>query len=292
MKSLFIILLTALMVTAAAAQQSGNSAYSNSRYDAIGKPDFDSKLYLNDSTFIIEGSVMKNVIADGYTATFGLAEEGTSIKDCNKRITDRINDFIDDLIKFGIQKNDVFVDMTTQNKIYDYNISQGVAEQYLKGFELKKNVIFKFAKISDLDKIVIIAAEHKIYDLVKVDYIVSDIEAVYQELFKTATFIIDKKKALYSASGVSEVDLKGTQVYGEQFTSFYPTQLYKSYTVNESSDYYDYDGSRKKKDLRKSPTFYYDKINTSGFDKIINPYVIEPAVEFVLTLQMKYKVKK
>jgi uncharacterized protein YggE len=291
MKRLVLILLTALMVTGAAAQQSGNSAYSNNRYEAIGKPDFDNKQYLSDSTFIIQACVLKNVIADGYIATFGLAEEGLTLKECNERITERINNFIAALVKFGIQKNDIFVDMTTQNKIYDYNTVQDVAEQYLKGFELKKNVIFKFNKITDMDKMLLIAAEYKIYDIVKVDYIVNDIEGVYQELFKAASAVIEKKKALYTSAGASQIMPNATQVYGENFASFYPPQLYKSYVINESSEYYNNYGTQKK-DLRKSPTFYYDKINTYGVDKVINPYVIEPAVEFVFTLQMKYKVKK
>jgi uncharacterized protein YggE len=291
MEKLVLVLLTVLMVTGAAAQQSGNSAYSNGRYEALGKPNIENRLYLTDSTFIIEGSVLKNVVADGYIATFGLAEEGMSLKDCNERINSRINDFIAALAKFGIQKNEIYVDMTTQNKIYDYNTIQGIAEQYLKGFELKKNVIFKFTKINDIDKLVLIAADYKIYDLVKVDYIVNDIEAVYQELFKAASTIIEKKKALYQSAGVSQIEVGQTQVYGENFTSYSPTQLYKSYLINESSDYYNNYGNQKK-DLRKSPTFYYDKINTAGFDKVINPYVIEPVVEFVLTLQMKFGVKK
>ncbi len=291
MKEMILVLITLCVVMSAEAQQSGNSAYNNSRFENIGKPSLNERLYLNDSTFIIEGSVLKNVIADGYVATFGLAEEGLSLKDCNKRITDRINDFVADLVKFGIQKNDIYVDMTTQNKIYDYNVTGSFAEQYLKGFELKKNVVFRFNKIGDLDRIMLIAAEYKIYDIVKVDYIVNDIESIYQELFKSVTAIIEKKKALYASAGTSPIQPVGTQVYAEQFTSYYPEQLYKSYVVNESSEYYNNYGNQKK-DLRKSPTFYYSPINIAGFDKVINPYVIEPAVEFVLTLQMKYKSKK
>ena len=43
--------------------------------------------------------------------------------------------------------------------------------------------------------------------------------------------------------------------------------------------------------LRKSKTFYYDKMNYSGFDKVINPSYTRIPIQFVLDVQMKYSLK-
>jgi len=274
------------------AQQSGNSTYGQGYNPVYGKIDTADKLFITDSTFIIPASVAINVIADQYVVTFSTVEQADDVWNCNAKIDKRINAFKSELNKMGINETDVFVDMTTQNKIYDYKVDSNYAEQYIKGFELQKNIIIRFAPVSKLDEIVIAASNHEIYDLVKVDYIVSDLQAVYAKLFEAATKVIDQKKTLYT--GATHTTLSpSSSIYGEKMYSFYPGQLYKSYKAYESSDVY---GSSLNnyviKDLRKSTTFYYDAINYSGFDNVINPAVTEPAVEFALTLQMQYKIAK
>jgi uncharacterized protein YggE len=273
----------------ATAQQSGNSTYGYNT--GLGKADTADKLFLTDSTFIIPASVAMNVIADQYVVTFSSTEEAADVSECNTKMDKRINAFRGDLKKMGIADKDVFVDMTTQNKIYDYKVTANVAEQYIKGFELQKNIIIKFSPISSLDQIVIAASSHGIYDMVKVDYIVSDLPAVYAKLFDAAAKVIDQKKAMYTA--VTHTTLSpSSSIYGEKIYSYYPPQLYKSYKAYESSDVYGQFNDYVVKDIRKSTTFYYDPINYSGFDTIINPAVTEPAVEFALDLQVKFSILK
>ncbi|MEP6647598.1 MAG: SIMPL domain-containing protein [Saprospiraceae bacterium] len=275
------------------AQQSGNSVYGEGGYSKRKIPGKET-LYLSDSTFIIQVSVAQNVIADGYVVTFGLAEEGATIKECNDKIDKRIKNFTSDLIKMGVGKTDLYIDMTSQNKIYDYKINGDLAEEYLQGFELKKNVIVKFSHISDLDQMVLIASGYEIYDLVKLDYIVNDLNAIHTQLFNAAAEIINQKKIQYTT--VTNAHLApASEIYGDQFSSYYPDELYTSYQAYESGNVsdggYNSQSTYTMKAIRKSATFYYDKINYSGFDKVINPYVTEPAVEFVLTLQIKFEIQ-
>jgi uncharacterized protein YggE len=291
MKTHFLLLSFFLTsATLCTAQQSGNYVYGQS--SGPEKKTQISRIALSDSTIVIEANVMMNVIADSYSATFGVSEEAASIQDCNTKIDKRIQDFIGAVKKLGYTDADFYVDMTTQNKVLDYNIESNVAKQYVKGFELKKNVILKLKSIGDLDKAVILASNFGIYDLVKVDYIVSDIQKMYTRLFEEAGKIINKKKELYV--GITNARLKpAAQIYAEEFYTFYPNNLYKSYSAFESSDVYNnYNSSYIKKDLRKSATFYYDKASYSGFDTVINPDTIEPAVEFVLTLQIRFETEK
>jgi uncharacterized protein YggE len=251
-----------------------------------------SKLYLSDSAFIIHAKVLTNVIADSYVVTIGVSEYATTVKEANTKIDDRIQKFISALkSKFNISASDIYVDMTTQTQIADYKVNGNYAEQYISGFEQKKNVIVKLKDIKDLDKIIIAASEYEIYDIAKVDYIVTDINKIYTQLFQTAMEVINGKKDLYVKATNSK--LKTTsEIYGESFSSFFPTQLYKNYTPNITTEYYDYGSYSKRKDLKKNTTYYYDHINYSGFDKVVNPTVTEPTVEYILMLQIKFDIQK
>jgi len=281
-----------LLTTSAYAQQSGNVVIGKSyNYKSTSKQQTVDKLYLSDTSFIIQANVLKNVIADNYVATFGVSEASTTLIDANSKIDKRISDFISALTKIRISKDDIYVDMTTQTKISDYKVLGNYAEQYISGYEQKKNVVVKFNNIKLLDRMIVLASDYGIYDLAKVDYIVTDINKVYSELFQEAVEVINRKKGLYAMA--TNVKLEPTsEIYGESFYSFYPSQLYQSYTPNVSTLYYNYNSYSKRKDLRKNTTYFYDKINYSGFDKVISPVVIEPAVEFVLMLQIKFDIKK
>jgi uncharacterized protein YggE len=282
-------LLLTMGIGQAMAQQSGNSVYGQNAGFVMGKADPTGKLWLNDSSFIIQATVAKNVIADNYVVTFGLSEEAKTVAECNDKIDKRIKNFIADIAKLGIKESDIFIDMTTQNKVFDYTTEKEQETQYLKGFDLKKNVIISFKDIHQLDQMVLAAAKYEIYDMVKVDYNVSDLSKIYADLFRAAKEVIDQKKGLYIEATQMSVDPQ-SMIYNEQLYSFYPAQLYKSYTAYEAVETY-YSNPIKKKDIRKSPTFYYDKMSYSGFDKVLNPNVVAPAVEFCLSLQIKFQLK-
>ena len=272
-------------------QVGGNQVFS--QYDGYNnKPPTPSpsRIYLTDSTFFINTNVLINVIADSYVATFGVAESATTLKNANTKIDDRIQRFISALKTIGIQQADIYVDMTTQTRLLDYKESEKrYEEQFISGFEQKKNVIVKFKDIKDLDKMVIAASEYGIYDLVKVDYIVTDPNKIYMQLFQTAMELLKNKKDLYVKA--TNIKLKKTsKISNESFYSLAPAELYKSYTPKNISTHINY--NRDRKDLPESITYYYDHINYSTFDKVINPVVTEPTVEFILLLQLKFDIEK
>lgn len=294
MKNRLVFLFIMLISSVVSAQEAGNYLFGNSNssnYYPTYTPQSASRVYLSDSAFLIQANVLMNVIADSYVATFGVSEISTSLPDANAKIDARIGKFVDALTKLGVAGKDIYVDMTTQTLLADYKVNGNYAEQYISGYEQKKNVIVRFNKIDDLDKMVLAASDQGIYDLAKVDYIVTDINTIYTQLFQSALDVINSKKALYTqATGLKPEPV--SEIYGESFLCYYPSQLYKSYTVNVSTLFYDYNSNQKRKDLPRNTTYYYDKLNYSGFDKVINPVVTEPAVEYVMTLQIKYNIDK
>jgi uncharacterized protein YggE len=289
-----IIFTTILLFTVVTifSQHSGNYVTEQNYNNSQSQTQLQSKLYLSDSAFVIQAKVLTNVFADSFVVTIGVSEYAKTLKEANTKIDDKIQKFISELkSKFGISSSDIYIDMTTQTQISDYKVNGNNAEQFISGFEQKKNVIVKLKDIKDLDKIIVVASEFEIYDIAKVDYIVTDINKIYTQLFQSAMEVINGKKDLYVKA--TNIKLKTTsEIYGESFYSFFPTQLYNNYTPNITTEYYDYNSSSKRKDLRKNTTYFYDHINYSGFDEIINPTIIEPTVEFILMLQIKFDIEK
>ena len=157
--------------------------------------------------------------------------------------------------------------------------------------EIKKNVIFKLSRIDRLDDILIAAAAHLIYDLIKVDYVIDDIGKVNGQLFKAAMEVINQKKERYAMATNMRLN-PVSQVYGEEYYSLYPDQLYHQYRINNSATvYHTYYGTYERHDLPQEHTIYYDKVGYSGIDRVINPAVTEPPVELGLRLQVKYRLQ-
>ncbi|HSI89977.1 MAG TPA: SIMPL domain-containing protein, partial [Adhaeribacter sp.] len=217
-----------------------------------------------------------------------------SVAASNSQINKRISNFIRNLKKSGIKEADIYTDIITQHRVYDLEQKdRGYFEEILKGFMLSKNVIVKYRKPAQVEEMMLHAAQDSIFDLVKVDYMVEDVGKVYDELYAAASEVIKKKRALYlNLTGAS---LKpNSQIYAEDFATFYPANMYKNYTAAGTNYFesYDWMGARVVKKVHKPQTFYFDKPDYSGFDKIINPAVLEPQIAFTLTLQVKYQLAK
>lgn len=270
----------------------GNSVYGYQQY--YPPPPEQSALFLSDSAFLVKANILMNVKADTFVAVFAVHEHAPTIKECNEKINVRIGNFTAELAKMGVAAKSIYIDLTTQTKLLDYKVDRAnnYAEQYIKGFELNKNVIIRFTNSADIDRMLMAASIYGIYDIVKVDYIVTDMEKVYSEIYKIAGDVINRKKDAYVH--LTKVKLAAaSQIYSESFKTFYPSNLYKKYTPDQSVTNLqtDYNSKMVIKELNSALTFYYDQLEYSGYDKIINPVVIEPMVEFVLNLQVKFKIE-
>jgi uncharacterized protein YggE len=263
-------------------RQSGETAGSSS-----------SRLFLTDSTFVLGATVMQHVRADRYVAVFGVREQAASVAVADRHLALRIQRFTDRLRRLDVAAKEVYTDIITQKRVEDVRESRQTGfnrEAYVKGFELTRNVIVPFRRIETLNQMMVAAAADSIYDLVKVDYIVSDPEAVYASLFKAATEVLGRKRANYVQ--LTAVQLQpGAQPYAEEFSSFVPADQYASYQATITTPYTltDYD---RYKGLPPLVTYYYSPPSANSFDRVINPVVTEPVVTYTLNLQVKYTVKK
>ena len=275
------------------AQASGNIGYSQAGGNARAEQNERNKRVLakedappSATSMFVEASVLINVKADEHVAVFGLAQE------CNQKMDATVSGFSGDLKRLGIASDAIFVDFAAQNKIYEFKLEGNVAKERLVGFELKKNIAVHYQDKSLLDKLIVAAAGSKIYDLIKVDYIVRDPGSVHNRLAEEAARIVKQKTAHEKLLGI-KLQLPA-QVFAERYSAYFPTELYDSYTAFESENIsQDYDEAKYTvQRARKSRTFFFNPLNADGFDAVVNPIVIEPVVQFTLYLRIKYEVEQ
>lgn len=297
------ILLTSLAVVTLSAiclaQVSGNAAYSQAGGNIRAKQNERSKHVLQQgemppgpNSMFVEASVLMNVKADEYVAVFGIMQEGQTVAECNQKMDSTVAEFTAELKQLGIKPDDIFVDFAAQNKIYGFQVTGSIAKEKLVGFELKKNVAVHYKDKMLLDKLVIAASKSKIFDLIKVDYVVKDPVSIQAKLMDDATQVIKQKTVMYERLLGIKLQ-QPAQVYAEKPSIYFPSEMYDSYAASESEEMIS-DSDRQKyaiQGARKSRTFFYNGLTSDGFDHVTNPVIIEPVVQFTLYLKVKYDIE-
>jgi uncharacterized protein YggE len=291
MRRALLILFLLLCFGNSYAQERGNSAYGSSKQKTSGVITGNlSSVEAKDSvtSTFLEANVLMNVRADEYVAVFGASQEGVTVPECNRLIDSQINAFTKSLQELGVNGKDVFVDFITQNRVYDFALSAGssTAREKATGFEIKKNILVHYKDRELLERMLVAASRSSIFDLIKVDYVVNDTTAIREKLFEEASKIIKKKEEMYSKQlGIKPRSLLVAQ---EKYNMFFPSEMYNSYSAYETGSV---DSTRDMRvvEKRKSKTFYYNPLDVSDFDQVINPLVLEPAVQFTFYLKVKYE---
>ena len=280
------------------AQVSGNVAYAESGGKTKAVQNERNKRALTKyemppsaTSMFVEANVLINVKADEYVAVFSVTQEGETPEVCSQKMDATILELTGALNQLGIRKDDLFIDFVAQNRTYGFEVMGDIAREMLVGFELKKNILIHYQDKSLLDKFVLAAARLQIFDLVKVDYVIKDIDAVHNQLMEEASRVVNQKIARYEQ--LLGIKLQPpAQVYAERAAFYYPTEMYSSYRAFES-EAIDSNATRQRyvvQSARKGKTFYYDGLDANGFDAVINPIVIEPVIQCTLFLKVKYEI--
>jgi uncharacterized protein YggE len=289
-KSILIFSLLLFVGSICFAQESGNRNYSAQRR----KPTTNSGDLLVTSNgkdiYMIEASVAMNVKADAYVAVFGLSQEAPTAAESNTKVNNLIAAFTRELNALGVKGSDIYVDFITQNKVYDYTTAGSVTTEKLSGFETKKNIAVRYNDREILEKIIASAAKNSIFDLIKVDYVVNDAKPIKARLYDEAVKIIKQKESAYGNS--FGIKMSPSNIANEKYDAFYPGELYAGYQAYESGNTYgDYE-NRRVIQQRKTKTFYYEPLDPTDYDLVINQMGIEPMVQFTLYMRVQYDLKK
>ena len=301
MKQLFLFSLLLFLTTTARAQVMGNYGEQNQKQyqNAAPDPQFrgvpKSAQLRDDNVVEITINALSNQPADSYTAIFSVLQSGKTADETNTLLNNRLNGFVAALKTLGIPADDIYVDMVNFLPKYEYDVSKKLFSKKTyteipKGFELQKNVHVRYTKPGLLDDIVTAAAQQEIYDIVKVDYFVKDPNKVYKELREAAFVYLNDIEAKYRSIGI-QLD-SAYLLTAENAWVAYPINRYESYQAFSTQLLDQSDKNNAVVNTADKPVSrFYNAIPANDYDIVINPEILEPAVQFSFNLIARYTLE-
>ena len=294
MKKCALLILSLFTVVTASGQETGNRIYGNTGYyQQKGHQQINTgQLGSSNEGYSIEASVLTNLKPDAFVVVFGVNDVGSNAATSNEKVNAKIANLTHKTKSLGIDSNDVFVDFITQNRVYDFTVSGTQATEKLTGFETKKTVAIRYKNRELFERIVSAAADSQIFDLIKVDYIVSDFESVRAGLFDAAVKILKSKEHKYASALGITLGVVGLSV--ERYDVSYPSEAYQRYQAFETGDasVYNNQGTSSRVVQRKGFTFFYEPFKAGSYDAVLAHSGLEPVVQFSLYLRMQYQVRR
>ncbi|MEA3447290.1 MAG: SIMPL domain-containing protein [Bacteroidota bacterium] len=247
-----------------------------------------------DSVMTIRSSVLINVKPDAYKMILGLTQVGENMQEAHDKITRRIDNVTQGLTSLGISQDAIYIDFISQAPIFGIEVEKKLfSKNYVEvpaGFEVKKNLHLRFDDIENLEKIITMAAEQEIYDIINVEPVVFNRNQVYDSIRPVCADIINARREQMNTLGMNIKPMFNTL---EEYTRcIYPIHQYKSYT-----SYLDHTRQRLREDNRLisasgNINLFYNGYNDAGFDKVINPEFTGPVVQFTMLMTMGYTLER
>ena len=248
--------------------------------------------YTAGNEHVVRVNVLYNANPQNYTAIFHINQAGKKVAELDSLLQHRVNKFIALASKIGIKKEYFYLDMIALVPIFDRE-KRTFSKSYIqvpKGFEMQKNIHVRYHDPAHLDQLYSMAAQCEIYDLIKVEYQYDSTDAANQIIREKANSILSKKLKMLANMGIKLDTCYRTMT--EQQNQSFPTDRYTRYQPLAVSSLDD-EGSSDATKIAANPisrsTLFYNQVSTDGFDAIINPSPLKPGIQFVYTLEVKYR---
>lgn len=239
----------------------------------------------------IEAYVLLKAAPDEFIAVFGAAQEAPTAVESNQKVNAQIEQFLAAAGRLGVNRSNFYVDMITQNRVYNFApaSSDGTIREKLSGFETKKTIAIRYKDRPLLEKLLDAAAQASIFDLIKVDYVINDLGKIRSRLMEEASAVIKQKEENYGRS--LGLKFRRNAVFQETYQTYYPAELYQTYTAAESGSVEpNYESRTRVVRERKSRTSYLEPLDRSAFDVVIDSAGLEPVVQCTLYLKVRYSL--
>jgi uncharacterized protein YggE len=267
-------------------QQTYQNIAPNAQYRAVPK----AARFLNDNQLEITINTLSNQKASAYTAIFSITQAGKTADETNSLLNARLNGLLAELKTLDIPDTDIYVDMVNFLPKYEYDVSKKLFSRKTyteipKGFQLQKNLHVRYTNPALLDRIVTAAARQEIYDIVKVDYFVKNSEEIYAQLRETSFKYLKKIEQQYKSI---HINLDSAYVItAENAWVAYPINRYESYQAF-STQRLDAEENSKVNTADKITSRFYNAVPANDYDIVLNPEILEPAVQFSYNLVVRF----
>jgi len=299
MKTLFIFILGVIICVNLLGQASGNWYYQKSissetstlfrEYDINTTSGITQSAYnyyfqpANDTVIYLEVKAIMNVLPDAFIMILGVSQVAKDLETAYDLMDQRIISFINET---GIDKKNVYVDFISQTPIFSREKDKKIFSKKLievpKGYELKKNIHLFYTDRSLSDYYIKIAAKNEIYDVIRVEHIVTDQQSPLKILRGECVKLLKVYTQELAELGISfDANYKSIE---ESSYCIFPNNQYSLFTSYMPSNYevlnpnttdINYVNPNEKINL------FYDRVSYSNFDIVINPDIVEPCVQFI-----------
>ncbi|MDB9720486.1 SIMPL domain-containing protein [Winogradskyella sp.] len=251
------------------------------------------KVLQPSNVLTIDVKALQNVSATTYTAVFNVSQIGTTAEDTNTLMKTRINAIKKRLLGIGITQNNMAIDVISFVPNYEVEVTKKLfSKTYTevpKGFELQQNIHIQFTKTSQFEAVLEACAKSEVYNLVKVDYFIEDIKAVYKNLQEQLLQLIDDKKAYYKILGF-DLSTYNVAIADDKYC-YFPKDFYQSYQAYNSVSF---DALKTNKGIttaKKQTSYYYQPLTYEHYDVVINPSILEPVVQIGMNIKLLFTPK-
>lgn len=266
-------------------QASGNVNYKDRNRSSWNNDDTTIDFPLNYE-MVVTAKGLANVKADAFVAIFSVVQVGKTAEEATQLMVQRLSSALSAL---KAKNFEFFVDMISFVPMYEYEtekkvFSKRTYNELPVGFELKQNLHIKIREASQLNELIILLSNSEIYDLVRMDYYASNLEAVKKELMTKVKAAFAEKQKLYETT-LGESFATAEKKITDGFAQTSPSQQYKSYEAYNSASL---QGKRAGNILQanKSTTQYYQPIADKDFDVVLNPIIVEPVIQLIYEMKM------
>jgi hypothetical protein len=241
----------------------------------------------------IDVKALQNVSATTYTAVFNLSQIGPSAEVTNDLMKKRIDSIKMRLNSKGITQKNIAIDVISFVPIYEVEVTKKLfSKTYTevpKGFELQQNIHIQFTKTNQFEAILEACAKSEVYNLVKVDYFIENIQEVYKNLQDQLLKLIEDKKTYYKVLGFDLAEYN-VAIADDKYC-YFPKDFYRSYQAYNSVSF---DALKKGKAIttaKKQTSYYYQPLTYESFDVVVNPSVLEPVVQIGMNIKLVFTPK-
>ena len=241
----------------------------------------------------VDVKALQNVSATTYTALFNVSQIGPSAEMTNQLMKERIDQIKNRLNAKGITQNNIAIDVISFIPIYEVEVTKKLfSKTYTevpKGFELQQNIHIQFTKTNQFEAILEACAQSEVYNLVKVDYYIDNIQDVYKNLQDQLLKLIEEKKAYYKVLGFDMSDYN-VAIADDKYC-YFPKDFYQSYQAYNSISVEALDKSKGVTTAKKQTSYYYQPLTYENYDVVINPSILEPVVQIGMNIKLVFTPK-
>ena len=271
-----------------------NNGYQNDDKALMQQVTNNYSSYSSGNDYVVKVNVLYNAVPNNYTAIFHLNQAGKKIQELDSLLQWRVYKFVSLANKIGVKKDNFYLDMIALVPIFERE-KKTFSKSYIqvpKGFEIQKNLHVRYRDPAQLDQLFSMAAQCEIYDLVKVEYQFDSTEVANTIMREKAQMVLQKKLKYYAKLGV-QLDTNFRTITEQQNQNF-PVDQYVSYSplaVSTLDDESNNEAGKMAMQTNNSrSTLFYNQISSDGFDIVVNPSPLKPGIQFVYSLEVKYKI--